>query len=104
MSFSGSPSVAGMNAGRSTAPNLTACSPRRSGSCALPFPSVNWLPSSVADAFPPGAETLPAKRWQGIASTGIGNPPSFAADDESFATISTTEKTVHHRPGAPAGS
>jgi hypothetical protein len=57
------------------------------------------LPSSIADALPVGAETQLGKQEQDIASSGYRDPSGVAAGNEPFATISTTEKTVHHGPG-----
>jgi hypothetical protein len=70
-SSSGSPSVAGMNAGCKS-PNLRAYSPRLSASCALHFPLVHWLPSSFADELPAGAEMQPGKHWQASRRPALG--------------------------------
>jgi hypothetical protein len=58
---------------------------------------VRWLPS-VADALPERAEARLGKQWEDITPTRNGEP-GIAAGDESFVTISTAGKTVHHRPG-----
>jgi hypothetical protein len=51
---------------------------------------------SVADALADGAETRLRKQWRVITPT-RNIEPGIAADDEFFATSSTTEQTVHHR-------
>jgi hypothetical protein len=87
-----------------SSPSVAAYFPQLSGFCALPFRLTHRLPSSVADALPVGAETQLGKQEQEIVSPGYRDPSGVAAGNEPFATISTTEKTVHQRPGALARS